>query len=105
MEGHPEEDDDTEDCEERIDTLLDFGCAHLDFFLACYCTIGSDFLLAWIGELLLVDEEDHHGYADHHYGSDEGVVEATAEDFEVLIDEVVQASEGLTTGYLTHEAL
>ena len=33
VEGHPEEDDDTEYCEERVDTLLDLSGTHLNFVL------------------------------------------------------------------------
>ena len=33
VEGHPEEDDDTEYCEERVDALLDLSGTHLNFVL------------------------------------------------------------------------
>ena len=61
MERQPEEDYHTEHCEQGINTLFDFGCAHLDFFFAygSILFLGSYNLLCRVGEAVLVDQVDY----------------------------------------------
>ena len=96
MEGHPEEDHNSEHSEERIDTLLDLGSIHLDFFLGdLLIAILYHSLCTWIGEARLVHHEDHKRYKDHHDSCSKGIVEATAEDIQITIDELSEIREGL----------
>ena len=94
VEGHPEEDDHTEDSKESIDALLDFSCTHLYFARRGSTSLSCHFLLAGIRELLLINQEDDSRDTDHHYSSDESIVEATAEYFEILIDKIREAIKG-----------
>ena len=96
MEGHPEEDDDSKDSEERIDTLLDLGSPHLDLFLGnllailLYHSLGP-----WVREARLIHDEDHKRYKDHHDSCSEGIVEAPAEDIQIAIDKLSEVRVGL----------
>ena len=104
MEGHPEEDDHTEDSKESIDALLDFSCTHLYFARRGSTSLSRYFLLTGIGELLLINQEDDSRDTDHHYSSDESIVEATAKDIQILVDEGLQVRDFITR-HLSCEAL
>ena len=83
MEREPEEDHDSEHCEESIHALLDFLChGELLFFGVADCCSG--FLLSRIRENLLGSQEDsernHHG----SHGCDEGIVDTCIEVVEVV---------------------
>ena len=97
MEGHPEEDYDCEHSKECIDTLSYLSCIHLDFLLGnLLIAILYHCLSPWVREARLVHHEDNKRYKDHHDSCSEGIVEATAKDIQIAIDELSNVREGLT---------
>ena len=98
MEREPEENHDGEDGEQRVETLLDFAGILLDFGLRGGRTVLLGNL--GVGQLLLVDHEDHQREEQRHDGHAEGVVEARVEGVEVALGEGTHVGRGAVEAHL-----